>query len=268
MSRLSRRIRASGSSRPRTSSLARACWKASRPRSVRTSTLVQPSIDPTLPTERSARAAEEVGALVAALESRAVEVLHRLVHRQLAVAVLDDHAAPDHVDLGDPVEVDAAPVSQFAQHEALVVEALRAQKGDGEHDGVHPVGPGRPAAGLHGPEALDLARRAHHGEPGLRTKVVAGPGRARPGPSSGCRSCRRRRPARPGWWRRWPRPSTARRGRRSAWTPARRRSRRRPGARRAAPSPPRRPGRPRCARRSERRSARAPPRAHRPVARR
>ncbi len=39
---------------PRTSSLARAAWKARRPRSVRMITLVQPFMEPTLPTEMSA----------------------------------------------------------------------------------------------------------------------------------------------------------------------------------------------------------------------
>ena len=49
--------------------------------------------------------------------------------------------------------------------------------------------PGRPAAGLHGPDPLDLARRPDHGDAGLGRQARSGTGRARPGPWSGCRSC-------------------------------------------------------------------------------
>ena len=40
-------------------------------------------------------------------------------------------------------------------------------------DGVDPVRPGRPAAGLHGPDPLDLARGPDHGQAGLGRQVVA-----------------------------------------------------------------------------------------------
>ena len=178
---------------------------------------VQPVHRPDAADREVGAAAEEVGALVTALERRAVEVLHRLVDRQLAVAVLDDHPAVDDVDLADPVQVDAAPVPQLAQHQALVVEALRAQQGDGEHDGVDPVGAGRPPARLHGPDALDLTRRADDA-PGGASGRRSVPAQVERGQRHGLvvEAARRPRPARPGSWRRWPRPSTARRGPRSA----------------------------------------------------
>jgi hypothetical protein len=60
------------------------------------------------------------------------------------------------------------------EHQAPVVEALGAEQGDGEDDRIDAVRPGRPASGLHGPDALDLARRADHGDPGLGRQAVAG----------------------------------------------------------------------------------------------
>ena len=44
---------------------------------------------------------EEVGALVAALQRGPVEIADRLVDQDLAVAVLHDHPAVDHVHLAD-----------------------------------------------------------------------------------------------------------------------------------------------------------------------
>src|SRR3712207_8186459 len=49
--------------------------------------------------------------------------------------VLDDQPAPDDVHPPDPLQGDAAPALDLLHHQPLVVEALGAQQGDGEHDG-------------------------------------------------------------------------------------------------------------------------------------
>ena len=118
-----------------------------------------------------------------------MEVLDRLVDGELAVAVLDDHPAVDDVDLRDPVEVDAALVAQLAQDERLVVEALRAHEGDGEHDRSTrwaPVGQRRAC----------MARMPwiSHGVPttamrGLGGSLYCGQVELGRAPWSGCRSC-------------------------------------------------------------------------------
>ena len=58
------------------------------------------------------------------------------------VGVFDDHPPVDYVHLAHPVEIEATLVFQLAQHESLVVEALRAEKSDGEGDCVDAVRPG------------------------------------------------------------------------------------------------------------------------------
>ncbi len=196
--------------------------KAASPRSVRMIVLVHPAMRPHASHGDVGAAPEEVGALVATLERGPVEVLDRLVDGQLAVSVLDDHLPVDDVDLLDPVEVDPAAVPELPQDQALVVEALRAQERDGEHDRVDPMGAGRPATGLHGPDALDLARRADHRDPRVRPELVLGQVQLGQGHRLVVEAPRRPRAplGRSGRW--WPRPSRALRGRRSAWRPGRR----------------------------------------------
>ncbi len=119
-------------------------------------------------------ASEEVGALVATLERGTVEVLDRLVDGDLPVAVLDDHPPVDHVDLAHAIEVESPLVPELSEHQSFVVEALRAEKGDGQDDRVDAVrsGPAGPAARLHRPDSLDLARSADDGETRLGRQVV------------------------------------------------------------------------------------------------
>ena len=172
LSRASSRSRAAGSSRPRTSSFDRAAWKARRPRSVRMITLVQPFMEPTLPTEMSAERPRKsahssqpfsaapwkslTGSSTASSPSRYSTIMR----------------PADHVHLRDAVQVDAPLVAQLLQRQRLVVEVLRAHQRDGQHDRIHPVRAGRPAARLHGPEPLHLARRPHHGDARLGRQRV------------------------------------------------------------------------------------------------
>src|SRR6266511_3296045 len=115
--------------------------------------------------------AEEVRALVAALQRRAVEVADRLLDQGLPPLVLDDQLAADHVDPADLVQADPAPALHLLDHQLLVVEALGAQQGDGEHHRVDPRGTPEPGAGLQRPDALDLAGRADHRDPRVGAEV-------------------------------------------------------------------------------------------------
>ena len=120
---------------------ARARSKASRPASVRTSTLDQPAIDPTLPTERSALRPRKSAHSSQPFNAAPWKSLTGSSTATSPVAVLDDHAArgsrrPCSPGRGRGPACRAAP-----EHQSLVVEALRAQQGDGEHHGVDPVGP-------------------------------------------------------------------------------------------------------------------------------
>ena len=80
-------------------------------------TLVQPFMEPTLPTEMSAERPRK-SAHSSQPFSGAVEVLDRLVDRQLPVAVLDDHATWDDVHFRHPIEIDAALVAELPQGDA------------------------------------------------------------------------------------------------------------------------------------------------------
>ena len=116
---------------------------------------------------------EEVGALVAALQRGPVEIADRLVDQDLAVGVLHDHPAVDHVHLADVFQGDAPPALDLLDHQLLVVEALGAQQGDGQGDRVDLGGAPGPGASLHGPDRLDLAGCPDDGDPRLGRQVMA-----------------------------------------------------------------------------------------------
>ena len=100
-----------------------------------------------------------------------MKVLDRFVHRQLTVAVFNDHAAADHVHLRNMVQVDSPLVAELPQGERLVVEVLGAHQRDAEHHGVNAMGAGRPTACLHGTEPLYLAGRPDDGDSWLAGSV-------------------------------------------------------------------------------------------------
>src|SRR4029453_7403874 len=117
------------------------------------------------------RPAEEVGALVAALQGSAVEVPDRFGDQRLALVVLDDQLAPDHVDAADVRQRDAALALDLVDHELLVVEALGAQQGDRQDDRLRPGRSPRPRACLHRLEPFDLAGRPFQGDPRVGREV-------------------------------------------------------------------------------------------------
>src|SRR5215203_5770601 len=119
------------------------------------------------------RVAHEVRALVAALEGRAVEVPDRLLEDRLPSFVLDDELPPDDVHPANLVQVHAPLVPNLLEHQFLVVEALGAEQGDSERDRLYTRRPPRPGPRLHRLYALDLARRTHHRDPGVRRQLVA-----------------------------------------------------------------------------------------------
>ena len=167
LSSASRRSRAAGSSRPRTSSLARAGLEG-QPAALGPDQHAGPSV------HRAHAAHRDVG-------ERPRKSAHSSQPFRAApwksLTGSSTASSPSRYStiirprmtsiLRDPVEVDPALVAQLLQHERLVVEVLGAHEGDAQHHGVDPVGPGGPAPGLHGPEPLHLAGRAHHGDAGL-----------------------------------------------------------------------------------------------------
>src|SRR3712207_1230867 len=112
--------------------------------------------------------AHEVRALVAALQCGAVEVPDRLLEDRLATPVLDYQFSPDNVDAPDVIEIHTPPIANLLEHQLLVVEALGAQERYGQGEGLDPRGSPRPRPRLHSLYTFDLARRPHHGHPGVQ----------------------------------------------------------------------------------------------------
>src|SRR5918994_455319 len=119
------------------------------------------------------RVPHEVRALVAALEGGAVEVPDRLLEDGLPLFVLDYELAPDDVYAAYLAEVHAPLVPDLFEHELLVVEALGAQEGDGQRDGIDLRGAPRPGTRLHRLYALDLARRPDDRDARVGRQLVA-----------------------------------------------------------------------------------------------
>src|ERR671933_1293500 len=114
---------------------------------------------PDAPDRDIRRVTYEVCTLVAALQGGPVKVPDRLLYKHLSVEVLYDQLPADDVHPADVVQVNAALVPDLLQHQLLVVEALRAEKRDGQGDSLHPRRPPGPRARLHGLYPLDLTRR-------------------------------------------------------------------------------------------------------------
>ena len=185
---------------------------------------------------------EEVGALVAALERRAVEVADRLFEQRRAVVVVEVELAADDVDLADVGQRDAAlaprsPAPSAPRSRSSWCRAARSVSATASTSRCAPV----EGARLHRLEPLDLARGADQGDPRVRRQVVllqveVGQRQRLVVEAAGAGDAPRLASA-PGA----PRLSTARA--RSASPRARRRSPRSPAARSAAPRRRRHPAR-------------------------
>src|SRR5215208_3445441 len=118
------------------------------------------------------RVAHEVRALVATLQSSPMEVAYRLLEDRRAFEVLDDHLPAYDVHPPYVIQVDVPLVPDLLEHQLLVVEALGTEQGYGERYGLDLRAAPRPWPGLHRLDALDLTRRPHDRDPGVRRQVV------------------------------------------------------------------------------------------------
>src|SRR3954467_7821456 len=115
---------------------------------------------------------EEIRALVAPFERRAVEIANWLFQQRRAAIVIEVELAADDVDLVDVLQRNTALRLDLPQHQPFVVEALGAEQGHGQDDRIDLGRPPVERPLLHRPQSLDLARSADESDARFRGQVI------------------------------------------------------------------------------------------------
>src|SRR5215213_9920160 len=115
---------------------------------------------------------QEIGALVAPFERRAVEIADRLIEEGGPFFVIEVELAADDVDLIDLLQGNTALRFDLPQHQPFVVKALGAEKRHGQDDSFDLGRPPGERPLLHRSQALDLTGGADESDARFRGQVI------------------------------------------------------------------------------------------------